>query len=161
MVDDVVVDTNVIIDAVAPDDESNEMTCRYILYSLIERQEYSISLDIEYEILKEYKNKLNNRKTPQTNDFEDLIQRYAYSNEDNNVFETRIPVDESKVEELSDQGFHDEDLIFVRLGPASRSESIISSDEESIMEDEYKSWIEDNLEVTVCLPDDAENNILD
>jgi hypothetical protein len=160
MTEDIVLDTNVIVDAVAPDNESDMESCGQVFFTVLSSPDYSFSIDNQCRILEEYKKNLKDKKTVQSNKFQQIINKYAYSG-DNTKFERQIPIDESEVSELVNQGFHKEDLIFIRVGPRSQSESVISSDQESIVHDEYKEWIEDNLEITICLPSEAENEVFD
>jgi polyphosphate kinase len=160
MTTDIVLDTNVLIDAVDGDDEDKMGSCLHVLFRIIDENEYAIALDNQGEILDEYKRNLQGRRTPQSEYIRTQIQKHAYSSE-NDMFTKRFQIDDDKVDYLIENGFHDRDLVFVKISPNTNSESIVSSDGESISDSEYKEWIENELDVDICNPEGAKTVVFD
>lgn len=152
---DVVVDTNVFKHASECEDNSKKTSCLHVVTRLLDdNSQYAVALDYKNKILDEYKKNLSKNKGLAQEVFIQAIEKHAYSS-DSDKFTRRFPVDKDEVAHLIRDGFHDNDLIFVRISPNTESNSIISSDEESIADEDYKEWIEDELEVTVCIPEAA------
>jgi len=62
------------------------------------------------------------------------------------------PIDSSEVEEFKENGFHEQDLIFLRIAPQCSTDILISCDGESIVNDEFRSDAEDNLDLDIKEP---------
>jgi len=157
---DIVLDTNVLRHSIDCDDDSKATACLHVVFRILDDDEYSIALDTDGEILDEYKRNISKHRGVVAQRLENTIKKYAFGSH-SGQFEWRFPIDEDEVSELADRGFHDDDLIFVRTSPKTRSESIISSDGESIADEEYMEWIEEELGVTVCSPEDANSEVFD
>lgn len=158
--EDIVVDTNVIIYAVGGHDASMLPSCARVLYTIIEEDDWRIALDHNCKILEEYKQQLKKQRTRQSQALEELIEQEAYGRGSSSVFKSRMALDEDKVSELAENGFHDNDIIFVRIAPRTDSQTVVSTDGESLLDKEHKEWIKDNLNVDVFSPEDCADKVL-
>lgn len=158
MTTDVVLDTNVLIHAIECEDSEKEISCCHVIYRILDEDNYAIAIDNQYQILEEYKRNISEHENIISTRLAEEIKRHAYES-GSEKFINRFPIDESEVSELIQDEFHSEDLIFVRISPKTRSNSIISSDGESICDEDYRKWIEDELGVTVCYPENANDEV--
>ncbi|USZ68319.1 hypothetical protein NGM10_00925 [Halorussus salilacus] len=147
-----VIDANVIAFAAGAhgEDEQNA-ACLNIVSKIMLEEDLCFALDTEGKILGEYKSNLSNYKNPHTKLIQEYIEKQL-KQKDGITF--HIPEHESEVEELKAKGFHDDDLIFVRVAPKTSSQTITSCDSNSFLDDEYKDWIESELGVSVFPPEE-------
>ncbi|WP_436911621.1 hypothetical protein [Halosimplex marinum] len=157
---DITIDTNVILFATEGHDSVRTPACARIFFTVLQEDNYKFAIDAEYKILEEYKKNLSDKRSNHTELFEELIKKQAYGRTESEIFRVRIPIHEGKIEELSQKGFHENDLIFVRTAPNTESGAIVSTDSESLLDEEYKNWIEDNLQVEVYSPEEACDSVL-
>ncbi|MFA1609873.1 hypothetical protein [Halobellus rubicundus] len=150
MPDSAAVDTNILVHASDGDIDADQyMESLYILVRLLEDNLFALAIDNEYEILDEYRQNLDSINTDHCNALQEFIQRQVYQKQGEEGVAIHIPIPESQVSELDEMGFHSSDMKFVRIAPATGMEIIASSDGRSFLEDEYKDWIESNLDVNV------------
>lgn len=147
MSDSLVIDTNIIKYSADGENPDKITKCNVIVGLLIEEEEFCLAIDEEEKILEEYKKQLDGVRTPTSIAFMKFIEREAWTT--SNKVRHKDPISTEHVEELLDDGFHEEDLIFVRLGPKSSFGVVISNDEESLRDEDFKERIENNLDIEV------------
>lgn len=156
MATSVVIDTNVLTFAVGGHgDEDRTAACTELIFKIVNDDGLAFALDTDGEILDEYKENISEYKTPHTR----LLQTYfekQLKSRDGVSF--HLPIHESEVSDLKEMGFHEKDLIFVRLAPRTESECIASCDGESLMNNDFKEWIENELDISVYFPKDIIEN---
>ena len=143
----IVLDTNIISYAAGGHgDEEQAVACSQIVFTLIDSNEYCLALDTDGHILDEYKSNLDDYTNPHTRLIQQFLERQL-RNQDGISF--YIPIHESEIEELAEQGFHEDDIMFVRVAPRTDTELITSCDGESFLDNEHREWIEEELGVSV------------
>ena len=146
-----VIDTNILTYAAGGHgDEKLTSKCTAIVFNFITDDDLVFALDTEGHIIEEYMDNIQEYRHPHTKLIQEYFEKQLRSKEGISYF---IPIDESKVEELKNRGFHQDDLMFVRVAPKTNTESIASCDGESITEEEYKEWVEEELNLSVYSPD--------
>lgn len=144
------VDTNILVHAAGGNTDTDKyVESLYILVRLLEDGLFALGIDSNYKILDEYQQNLKSINTVHCNALQEFIQKQVYQKQGEEGVAIHIPIPESQVSELDDMGFHSSDMKFVRIAPATGMEIIASSDGRSFLEDDYKEWIENNLDVKV------------
>ena len=141
-----VIDTNVIIHYIAQDLHYFE-SCEWIVFK-IKEGEIKITIDHTEIIIKEYDRKIREyARNVSARILMNLIGRHRFNPTFSSIFEFVEPIDSKDIKKLKKIGFHDRDLIFVRVSPKSSSRKIISTDQRSFLKEKYKNWIKDELNV--------------
>lgn len=147
-----VIDTNVLTFAAGGHgDEEQTSHCAAIVFELMSNDDFAFALDTDEHIIEEYTNNLNRYEHPHTKIIQEYFEKELKTRDG---ISYHIPIDEDEVEELTEKGFHDEDLIFVRIAPDTDSETITSCDGESLIDDDYKEWIENEFDIEIHPPED-------
>lgn len=157
MSDSIVIDTNVLTFA-AGGHGGNDLTevCTRIIFTVANDDHFQFALDTDEHILDEYMRNLRDYQNPHTKFLQEFFESQLRKR-DSITF--CVPVPESQVEELSELGFDGDDLMFVRIAPNTDFEVIVSCDGESLVEDEYRDWIEEHMEVSVYTPNEAQSEV--
>ncbi len=149
----IVLDTNIFIHYIKQDIKYFE-SCERIVYK-IKDQQIKLTLDHRGFIFLEYHNQIKkNSKNVAGKILMKLIERYRYNLGADSIFKFVDPIDPNQVTELEKMGFHPHDLIFVQVAPKSDSKRIISTDYHSFLNEEYRKWIRENLNVLTMDPID-------
>lgn len=157
MTTSIVIDTNVLSFAAGGHgDMERTLSCKKIIVSIMEDDDLAFALDTDEEILEEYQRNL----TDYANPFTQTVQKYFERQlKQRDGISFHIPLDSSDVDELRQNGFHQNDLIFVRIAPRSDAECIGSCDNESLLDEDHKEWIEQELDVEVYHPEDLSSKL--
>lgn len=144
-----VIDTNVFVDFCTCEKEW-AMNCVKIAVK-IHDGDLQIGVDNEGKIIEEYiKNlKVYDRKNIVATFIMQIIRNQA---KDSKCIKYYIPIPESKVQHLIQNGFHKNDIKFVRIAPLTTLKMIVSSDGKSFVNEEFKKWIMEKLKVDVKTP---------
>jgi len=148
MPESLVLDTNILIYA-ARGDSQVAIDCLHIITNLKKNDSLQIAVDNEGYILEEYKANLKSRKNPLSNTIEEFIKSEVYKSQGQRSIVSCIPIRAREVEELLEMGFHDDDLIFARIAPRTDLEIVVSEDTRSFLEDEYRNWLNENLDIII------------
>lgn len=147
MTDSIVIDTNIVSFAAGAHGESEQATlCTQIIFTIISNDDYSFALDTNGLILDEYKRNLNSYENPHTKLIQEYIEKQLRQKDGLSFY---IPIDKSKIEELEEMGFHDDDIIFLRIAPLSDLQTVASCDGDSFHDEDYKDWIENEFDFDV------------
>jgi len=153
MSNSVVIDTNVIIHYISRDGCYFE-SCEWIIFK-IKEGEIKITIDHNGIIFNEYDRKIREySRNVSAKILMNLIGRHRFNPTSSSIFEFVDPIDSKDIKNLKKIGFHDGDLIFVRVSPKSSSKKIISTDYRSFLKQKYKNWIKSKLNVDVIDPID-------
>jgi hypothetical protein len=154
----VVIDTNVLVDGCNLERPWSINCVKLVLK--IDDGELCLGVDNEGEIIEEYVKHLNKfyKKQVVATAILDILRKAAKKN--NNNIKSYFMIREDKVIDLMKNGFHKKDIKFVRIAPSTTSKLIISADEKSFLNSEYRLWIENNLKVNVEHPNNYENILL-
>lgn len=152
----IVLDTNVLIDGCSKERKWTR-DCEEIIRK-IDNGLLQLGVDAGGEILNEYEKHLKK--------FKGSIfalgpwgivkrERYQPAGKDHKI-KPYEPIPENKVENLLKMGFHDKDIIFVRIAPQTRCKLIISSDENSFLNKKYIGWLKKELKIITKPPYELE-----
>jgi hypothetical protein len=144
-----IVDTNVFVDCCTLEKEW-ALNCAKIVLK-IHDGDVQIGVDSEGKIIKEYMKNLGqyDRKNIIATTIIQIIRSQKTSSKS---IKSYIPIPEKKVNYLIKNGFHENDIIFVRIAPLSTLKMIISSDGKSFNNRNFKEWIAANLKVDIKTP---------
>lgn len=150
----IAIDTNVFIHSCSTEVDWF-MECLSLVVKIYEGK-LIIAVDEEGKIFSEYKSnllKLDKRNQVVNGMLQIINQEKRQRQRTKNV-----PMISSKrVKYLLDAGFHDKDIIFVKIAPNTSLKTIVSSDSRSFLDDKYKQSIENNLGVFVKHPRDCKD----
>lgn len=148
-----VIDTNVFVDCCTLEREW-ALNCVKIVLK-IHDGDVRIGVDSEGKIIEEYVSNLRlyDRKDVVATTILQIIRDQKRSLK---CVKSYIPIRESKVKHLIKNGFHENDIKFVRIAPLTTLKLIVSSDSKSFVKKDFKEWIAKNLEVDVKMPSEYE-----
>ncbi len=147
----IVLDTNIFIHYLQQNTKYFE-TCEWIVYK-IKDQQLKLTLDHSGIIFFEYHKQIKeNSQKISGKILMKLIEKYRYNISSDSIFKFVDPIDPNQVTELEKIGFHSHDLIFVQVAPKSDSKKIISTDYDSFLNEKYRKWIRENLNVLTMDP---------
>ena len=141
-----VIDTNVLIHYCTIDSKYFEISMSLVI--AIKENRLNIVVDHYGEILDEYVKNIKRKCI--SNHSKGFMNHWIYRVQSKFCYVE--PIDERKIKPLEKMGFHPKDLKFLRVAPCSNLKKIISTDTRSFLADEFKEWIEKELEVEVQDP---------
>lgn len=149
----IIVDTNVLID-VCEGDRDWSLDCMGIFLKIHEGV-VQLGVDNEGKILDEYQKTLNKHlASSNAQMIVRFIKKERYRTNGIRKIKSYFPINETAVRELLSMGFHDKDLIFVRIASVTDLKIIFSSDSRSFLKSEYSLWLQEKLGVETKHPSD-------
>lgn len=144
-----VIDTNVFVDSCTLDREW-AINCAKIVFK-IHDGDIQIGVDNEGKIIEEY---VKNLKQYDRKNIVAATMMQIIRDQKRNLKSIKhyIPIKENKVKYLVKNGFHENDIKFVRVAPLTTLKMIVSSDSKSFVKEDFKEWIKENLKVDVKTP---------
>lgn len=152
----IIIDTNVLIDGCNKEREWTR-DCEEIIRK-IDNGIFHLGVDTGGEILNEYEKHLKKyKRSIFALGLWEIIkrERYHFSDKDRKIV-PYDPIPESKVTNLVKMGFHDKDVVFVRIAPQTRCKLIVSSDQNSFLNKKYTEWLKKELKIVTKPPYELE-----
>jgi hypothetical protein len=148
-----VIDTNVFVD-VCTLEKDWAINCAKIALK-IHDGDVQMGVDNEGKIIEEYVRNLKSydRKNIVATTIMQIIRNQTKSSKSIKHY---IPIQENKVKYLIKNGFHENDIKFVRIAPLTTLKMIVSSDGKSFVNKNFKEWIMEKLKVDVKTPSEYE-----
>ena len=148
-----VIDTNVFIDCCTLERDW-AINCAKIAFK-IHDGDIQLGVDSEGKIIEEY---INNLKSYDRKNLIAMTMMQIIRDQRRHLKSIKyyIPITENKVKYLIKNGFHENDIKFVRIAPLTTLKMIVSSDGKSFVRKDFKEWIMENLKVEVKTPSEYE-----
>lgn len=137
----IVIDTNVLIHFFTKNLKYFEVSMKIL--NAIDEQKLILVVDHYGVIIDEYRKNFN--KYAKDPCYKCYISQWYLRN--NAKFDYVEPIEKKILEPIIKKGFHCDDIIFIQVAPHSKLKIILSTDERSFLNDIYKEWILENLEV--------------